>query len=84
MNSIKTVSVEYIESGTFQAGEEDCGRAGINSEDIIYVVIKEIDYAALQINANKYVKILKVITEDETGDIDFIKHSINKIIEGGE
>ena len=76
-NKIKVVSVDYIESGTFVGGEEDCYNADINKEEP-YVVIKEIDYALLQITANKYVKILNLLAQDESGDLDFIKFKVDK------
>lgn len=38
---IKTVEVEYIESGTFQGGEEDTSKAGIaHGEDCLVVSAK--------------------------------------------
>jgi hypothetical protein len=42
---IKSVEVEYIESGTFQGGEEDTSNAGIKYNETCYVVSKEtLDY----------------------------------------
>ena len=79
-NSIKTVAVEYIESGTFVGGEEDCYKAKINS-DGNYLVIKERDYNNLQCAASKYTKILHILSNDESGDLGFVRCQVLKIVE---
>lgn len=38
---IKSVEVEYLESGTFVGGEEDTSNAGIERDETCYVVSKD-------------------------------------------
>ncbi len=52
MKKIKTVPVEYIESGTFCGGEEDCYNAKIDDNQS-YLVIEEGDYALLRSELRK-------------------------------
>ena len=80
-NKIKVVSVEYVESGTFVGGEEDCFNADINNHSN-YLVIKDTDFRDIQNGANKYCKILHLLTNDESGDLEFIRHQVLKIVEG--
>lgn len=44
---MKTVEVEYIESGTFQGGEEDVFTAGIKYDETC-IVLKKKDFTAMK------------------------------------
>lgn len=68
---IKSVEVEYIDSGSFQGGEEDVFKADIGYDETC-VVIKKRDFQNLK-------KALKLIQEDKTGDFEFVKHQIEKL-----
>jgi len=72
---IKSVEVEYIESGTFCGGEEDVFNAGVERGETC-VVIKKGDFLNLK-------KALKLIQDDETGDFEFCKHQIEKLFKYG-
>lgn len=77
-NPIKHVKVEYIESGTFQGGEEDVSKAGIEyGEDCI--VISKSTFKNLKKSQVNYEKIKGFIVDDSTGDIDFIKFQIKNL-----
>lgn len=55
---IKSVEVEYIQSGCFQGGEEDTSKAGIKYGETCYVVSKKtLDY--LKDCAKKYEELSK-------------------------
>ena len=78
---IKHVKAEYIESGTFQGGEEDTSKAGIEyGEECI--VISKANFKLLKNGLENYKKLREFILEDETGDIDFIKFQMKELEEG--
>lgn len=54
----KPVTAEYIESGTFQAGEEDCYEAGIWTGEEV-VILKKREYENLNSKAWQYDQLCK-------------------------
>lgn len=60
---MKTVEVEYIESGTFQGGEEDVFTAGIKYDESCIVVRKK-DFARLDASFKAIQKIAKMSPVD--------------------
>lgn len=72
---IKKISVEYIESGTFVGGEEDCFLAGIKRGDDCFVISEK--------ELIKIEHALKAIFEDESGDLEFVKYKIKEIMSNG-
>jgi hypothetical protein len=75
---MKTVNVECIESGTFVGGEEETYDAGIEVGDVCVVMRKE-DYKSLKTTANNYKKLKKILFEDESGDLEFVKSAARKL-----
>jgi hypothetical protein len=73
MKNIKTVLVDYIESGTFVGGEENAFVSGIKIGEQC-VVLKEEDYELLLIAAKfakKAKKVLKnIVDQDESIDLE--------------
>ena len=75
---MKHVKVEYIESGTFQGGEEDTSKAGIKyGEDCI--VISKKNYKLLLQQNRERLKIREFIYGSLDGDLDFIKYQIGQL-----
>ncbi len=75
--NIKHVKVEYIESGTFQGGEEDTSKAGINYGEEC-VVISKANFKLLKNGLKNYNKLRDLVLLDFSGDLDFIKYQINE------
>jgi predicted GNAT family acetyltransferase len=61
----KVIQAEYIESGTFVAGEEDVYLAGIESGDEC-VVLKKADYDKLKKQKNQIKSALKILEDLRT------------------
>lgn len=47
METLPYAEAEYIDSGTFQAGEEDCSRAGLTRRDVEAAVVNLAQLRAL-------------------------------------
>jgi hypothetical protein len=75
---IKYVSVEYIESGTFQGGEENVSEAGIEYGEEC-VVISKANFKKLKEFEKDYKTIRGFVINNAEGDIDFIKYQIAQL-----
>lgn len=69
---IKKVSVEYIESGTFVGGEEDCFLSGIKRGDDCFVISHQ--------ELGKIQNAIDAVFKDESGDLEFVKYKIKEIM----
>lgn len=69
---IKKVSVEYIESGTFVGGEEDCSLAGIKRGDDCFVLSHQ--------ELGKIQNAINAVFKDQSGDLEFVKYRIKEIM----
>jgi hypothetical protein len=54
----KSITAEYIESGTFQGGEEDVSKAGIEYGEEV-VILKKAEYERLKDLAWRYEELSK-------------------------
>jgi hypothetical protein len=74
IDKIKHTKAEYIESGSYQGGEEEAWDIGVRSGDDC-VVMKEAEFQKIEL-------IFRLIENDDSGDFEFIKHQIGKILTG--
>lgn len=72
MKNIKTLKVEHWNRGEFIAREDDL-TDDFPTKGAEYIVIKEKDF-------NKLVKFIEVILEDCSGDLEFVKYKVKKIL----
>jgi hypothetical protein len=74
IDKIKHTKAEYIESGSYQGGEEEAWNLGVRSGDDC-IVMPEAEFRKIEL-------IFRLIESDDSGDIEFIKHQIRKILAG--
>lgn len=71
---IKYTNIEHLQGGSFMCHEEDAAQLGFSCGEMgVLLPVKEFE---------KIQSVFQLIRDDESGDFEFVKYQIKKIMEG--